>query len=51
MSATCVPVRVRRTEISAVITRADGTVENLGVVSSWHRNPLIRAWRKLRRRF
>ena len=51
MPATCVPVKVRKTEISAVITRADGSIEDLGVVSSWHRSPLIRVWRKLRRRF
>ena len=26
--------------LSAVITRADGTIENLGVISYYHRNPL-----------
>lgn len=32
--------------ISAVVTRADGTVEDLGVVSYWHANPLKRLlWR------
>lgn len=32
--------------ISAVVTRADGTVEDLGVIAYWHRNPLRRlAWR------
>lgn len=29
--------------ISAVVTRADGSVENIGVVSYYHRNPL-RQW-------
>lgn len=29
--------------ISAVITRANGQVEDLGVISYWHRNPLKRA--------
>jgi hypothetical protein len=36
----------RMISIGAVVTRADGTVEDLGVVSYWHRNPLRRlAWR------
>lgn len=31
--------------IEAVVIRADGTVEDLGVVSYWHKNPLRRwAW-------
>lgn len=36
-------IRPRQAEISAVITRADGSVEELGVISYWHRNP-IRRW-------
>ena len=33
-------------EVTAVITRADGTVENIGTVSYWHRNPIKRIlWR------
>ena len=35
--------RAREASISAVITRADGRVENLGQISYWHRNP-IRRW-------
>lgn len=32
--------------IAAVVIRADGTKEDLGVVSYWHKNPLKRlAWR------
>ncbi len=32
--------------IAAVVIRADGTKEDLGVVSYWHRNPLKRLlWR------
>ncbi|MDB5910432.1 MAG: hypothetical protein JWP34_4546 [Massilia sp.] len=31
-------------EVRAVITRADGTVEDLGVVSYWHKNRLKRWW-------
>lgn len=38
--------KAREASIHAVVTRADGTVEDLGVVSYWHRNPLRRwAWR------
>lgn len=36
----------RMISIEATVTRADGTVEHLGVVSFWHRNPLrFLAWR------
>lgn len=32
--------------LEAVITRADGTVENLGAIVYWHPNPLKRIiWR------
>jgi hypothetical protein len=32
--------------VRAVVTRADGTIEDLGVISYYHRNPLFRwAWR------
>jgi hypothetical protein len=40
----------REMTISAVVTRADGRVENLGVISYWHRNPLKRWWFAIRRR-
>lgn len=37
--------RVRQVSISAVKTRADGTIEDLGVIGYWHRKPLKRwAW-------
>lgn len=39
--------KAREASIEATITRADGTVEHLGVISYWHRNPLVRAWRNL----
>jgi hypothetical protein len=42
MSQMIVPSNAKEAQISAVITRADGTVEHLGVVSYWHRNPLKR---------
>lgn len=34
--------RAKYSSISAVVTRADGTVENLGVIAFWHRNPFLR---------
>ena len=38
--------QVKQMEISAVITRADGTIENLGTIQYWHKNPLKRLlWR------
>lgn len=40
--ATGTKVRPKSASIAAVITRADGTVEDLGIVSYYHRNPLKR---------
>ena len=38
--------KVKQMEISAIITRADGTIENLGTIQYWHKNPLKRLlWR------
>lgn len=34
-------VPAKASAIHAVITRADGTVEDLGLISYWHRNPVI----------
>lgn len=37
---------VVRAEVFATVTRADGTVEELGSIAYWHRNPLRRLkWR------
>lgn len=37
---------LREASIEAVVIRADGTTEDLGVVSRWHKNPLVRLkWR------
>lgn len=33
-----VPADVKSSSISAVVTRADGTVEDLGVVAYWHKH-------------
>lgn len=43
--------KARTAELSVVVTRADGTVEDHGTVAYWHRNPLKRwawAWRNRR---
>ena len=43
--------KARQITIDAVVIRADGTREDLGTVSYWHRNPLRRlAWRLRRNR-
>lgn len=34
----------RAAEVQAVVIRADGTREDLGVIAYWHRNPLKRLW-------
>lgn len=31
-------------EVSAVVIRADGTREDLGVISYYHKNPIKRWW-------
>ena len=35
--------------IEAVVTRADGRVENLGTIVYWHKNPLKRLLWRIRR--
>ena len=39
---------VQEASIAAVVIRADGTREDLGVVSYWHRSPLRRLAHRLR---
>jgi hypothetical protein len=34
----------KRAELSAIITRADGTVEDLGVIAAWHKHWWMRLW-------
>lgn len=34
--------RAKSSSISATITRADGSIENLGMIAFWHKNPLKR---------
>jgi hypothetical protein len=42
MSQMIIPSNAKEAQISAVITRADGSIEHLGVVSYWHKNPFKR---------
>ena len=38
--------KIKQMEISAIITKADGTIVNLGTIQYWHKNPLKRLlWR------
>lgn len=39
---------VKSVEVQAVIIRADGTREQLGTLGYWHRNPLVRLYRRAR---
>lgn len=39
--------KFKEVEIEAVVIRADGTREELGAVSYWHRNPLRRAQHRI----
>lgn len=42
-------LKPKESTLSAVKTRADGTVEDLGVIAYYHRNPLRRwLWQHLR---
>lgn len=54
MSGLAARARAKSSSVRVVVTRADGRVENLGLVSYWHRNPLIRAavnlWLLLKRK-
>lgn len=46
MSSQVTRGRMREQSLRAVVTRADGRREELGVISYWHRNPLKRwAWK------
>ena len=41
-----VNTNAKEAQIIATITRADGTVEELGVIDYWHKNPIKRIiWR------
>jgi hypothetical protein len=42
--------KAKSAEFRAVVTRADGSVEDLGVIAYWHKNPFKRwAWAIIRK--
>ena len=41
MSSILTTLNAKRIEIDAVVTRADGTVENYGTVAFYDKNPII----------
>lgn len=43
-----VKASAKSVSIRAVKIRADGTQVDLGVISAWHRNPLVRWWWNLK---
>lgn len=45
-------LKPKSVELEAKVTRADGTVEDLGVIATWHKNPFINLYRliKLKRK-
>ena len=51
MAVVVADARAREASIHMIVTRADGTVEDLGVVSYWHKNPLKRLLWQLKRKF
>lgn len=46
-----VPADAKEATISAVVIRSDGRVENLGVVSYWHKHWWMRALHRIKRVF
>lgn len=42
MTKMVVPTGAKSASIRARVIRADGRVEDHGVIAAWHRNPLIR---------
>lgn len=40
---------IKSITFEGIVTRADGTVEDLGVISYWHKNPLKRLSYKIKR--
>lgn len=49
MSVSVAKSGARETTIHAVVNRADGSTEVLGIVAYWHKNPLKRAAFRLKK--
>ena len=39
---------VEQLTLEATILRADGTIEHLGEIAFWHKNPLVRSWMRIK---
>ena len=42
------PSYVKSLQLTGRIIKADGTVVELGELATWHRNPIINAWRRFK---
>lgn len=42
-------INAKEIQLIATVTRADGTVEELGVIDYWHKNPIKRFIWKLKK--
>ena len=42
---------VKSVQLTGRIIKADGTVVELGQLATWHRNPVVNAWRRLKHFF
>ena len=51
MPRVVLPNNVKEMTISAIVTRADGTVENIGVVSYTHKSWLKTTWWNLKHKW
>lgn len=49
MTTVIAPAEARETTLEVTIIRANGTVEHLGTLSYWHRNPLKRLFWRLKK--
>lgn len=47
-----IPANAKESKLSAVVTRADGTIEDLGVIAYYSKNPLkhylVNRWIKIK---
>ena len=39
---------IKSVQLTGRIVKADGTVVELGQLATWHRNPVVNAWRRLK---
>jgi hypothetical protein len=41
--------KIVMSELTGFITRADGTIEDLGQLEYWHKNPFMRVWNRVKK--